>query len=239
MNTGNSPGDGAGNPRAGENNLRITSEIIILIALIFLCDILTPLGLAIWILYFIPLFLTLYLEWRYGTLVITGIIITLISASFFFSSQDISLLYAILNRVFFYLMLIASAFLIENYRTNAERLRRSEENYRILVEWSPEGIIVCRDDTIQYANLVFLRLFAADDTDNPVGRAFNGLIHPASQQIVRERMSQAAMGAQVRIPDVDMIRPDGSELRADLTMREIVWDHDTAVLIIIRPHCSG
>ncbi len=42
--------------------LRIVTYIILATAFIFVIDIITPLGVVIWILYLIPLFLTVYLE---------------------------------------------------------------------------------------------------------------------------------------------------------------------------------
>ena len=43
-----------------EDFLRIVVYIILSTALIFVVDIITPLGVMIWILYLIPLFLTVY-----------------------------------------------------------------------------------------------------------------------------------------------------------------------------------
>jgi PAS domain S-box-containing protein len=230
---------GPGSIRTGENTLHIASLILISVVLIFYIDILTPLGLAIWILYFIPLFLTLYLEWRHGPFVITGVIIILTVASLFLSPRDISLLLALLDRIFFCLLLAASALLIGNYKKNEEILQKSEEHYRILVEWSPDAIVVYLEGAIIYANIAFLRLFTANETDNPVGRNILDLIRPADRQLVQERISQVAMGAQVQIPDMYMIRPDGSEIRADLSLREVIWDNSPAVLIVIRALASA
>jgi len=87
-------GSVTGEIRTRENNLRISVLILVSLMIIFILDINTPLGLSAWILYFIPLFLTLYLEMRNGPFYVTGIIIVLIGASFFLSPQDISQLYA-------------------------------------------------------------------------------------------------------------------------------------------------
>lgn len=225
---------GPGSIRTGENTLRIASIILVAVVLIFYIDIITPLGLAVWILYFIPLFLTLYLEWRHGPFIVTGVIIILTAASLFLSPRDISLILALLNRIFFCLLLAASALLIGNYKKNEEKLRKSEEHYRILVEWSPDANVVYQDGAIIYANLAFLRLFTANGTDNPAGRDILDIILPADRQLVHERISQAAKGAQVQVPDMHLLRSDGSEIRADLSFREVIWDGSPAVLIIIR-----
>ena len=50
--------------RRGKNNLEIVMYIVLSSAVIFYVDTVTSIGLAVWILYFIPLFLTIYLNWR-------------------------------------------------------------------------------------------------------------------------------------------------------------------------------
>ena len=94
--------------------LRIISYITLTTAFIFVIDISTPLGVMIWILYLIPLFLTVYLSWKYAPVVITGVFILLIAASLFLSPRDISIEYALIDRVFFALVLIISSFFIKD-----------------------------------------------------------------------------------------------------------------------------
>jgi PAS domain-containing protein len=202
--------------------------------IVFVVDINTPLGLSVWILYFIPLFLTLYVTIRNGPFYVTGTIIVLITVSFFISPQDISPLYAILNRLFFSCMLIASAFLIWNYKEREEALRSSEKNYRILTEWSPDAVIVYRDEAIRYANQAFLRLMEGDPAGPPVSRDLLDMIQPEKKEIVRERIRQASLGAQGEVADVRLMQPDGKSIRLDMEFREVCWDGSFGVLILAR-----
>lgn len=223
-----------GGIRTGENNLRISVFILVSLMIVFIVDINTPLGFSAWILYFIPLFLTLYLEMRNGPFYVAGIIVVLIAASFFLSPQDISTLYALLNRLFFSCMLAASAFLIWNHKKSEENLKKSEKNYRILTEWSPDAVLVYRDGAIRYANLAFLHLFDNDPAGSPVGRDILEIIRPEYAEIVRERIRQAGLGAQVEVAGVHLIRPGGSDVRLDMVLREVCWDGTLGVLILSR-----
>ncbi|MDD1689889.1 MAG: PAS domain-containing protein [Methanoregula sp.] len=223
----------------GADNIRISFEILVCLTIIFFVDINTPLGLSAWILYFIPLFLTLYLEVRNGPFYVTGIIIVLIAASFFLSPQDMSPLYALLNRIFFSCMLAASACLIWNYKMSGENLKKSEKNYRILTEWSPDAVIVYRDGAIRYANRAFLRLFDPDPASTPVGKDILDMIQPERKEIVRERIRQASLGAQVEVSDVLLMRPARSNVRLDMVFREICWDGSLGVLILSRINDSA
>ncbi len=123
---------------------RIIAYIALATVFIFIIDIITPLGVMIWILYLIPLFLTVYLDWKYAPLVMTGVFILLMATSLFLSPRDISIEYALLNRAFFALILVIASVFIEDYIYNVEGLAVSEERYRYLIEWSPEGIIVVK-----------------------------------------------------------------------------------------------
>ena len=51
-------GSVTGGSRAGENNLGISVLVLVSLMIIAITDISTPLGFSVWILYFIPLFLT-------------------------------------------------------------------------------------------------------------------------------------------------------------------------------------
>lgn len=230
----NNAGSVTGGSPMGENNLRISVEILALLMIIVIADVSTPLGFSVWILYFIPLFLTLSLEMRNGPFIVTGIIIVLIALSFFLSPQDISPLYALLNRLFFSCMLVATAFLIWNHKIRGENLKLSEKNYRILTEWSPDAVLVYRDGAVRYANRVFLRMFDADPAGTPVGRDILALIQPEQKELVRERIRQAALGAQGEVADVRLLRPAGRDVRLDMAFREVCWDNCPGVLIIAR-----
>jgi PAS domain-containing protein len=137
--------------------IRIVAYITIATALIFVVDIYTPLGIMIWILYLIPLFLTVYLSWKYAPLVLTVVFILLMALSLFLSPRDILIEYALLNRVFFAFILVISSIFIEEYISNAEALALSEERYRFLIECSPDGIIVYQKGGIEYVNPVGMR----------------------------------------------------------------------------------
>jgi hypothetical protein len=103
--------------------IRIVVYIALATAFIFIIDIITPLGVMIWILYLIPLFMTVYLSWKYAPLLMTGVFILLMAASLFLSPRDISIEYALLNRAFFALILVIASIFIGDYISNVEGSR--------------------------------------------------------------------------------------------------------------------
>lgn len=214
--------------------LRIVAYITIATALIFVIDISTPLGVMIWILYLIPLFLTMYLSWKYAPLVMTGVFALLMVISFFLSPRDMSVEYALVDRVFFVSVLVVASFFIKDYISNVEGLVSSEERYRSLIEWLPEGIVVYREGAIAYVNPAGTRLLGADLGESLTGRDIISMIDPEFQALFRQRVAQAALGARMNIDNVRLLRQDKREVTVDIYLGSVFWGNGTAVQIVIR-----
>ena len=220
--------------RRDVNTLEIILYIFVSTAVVFYIDVITPLGLTVWILYFIPLFLSLYLNWKYAPFLVTGAFILLIAISFFFSPRDMSTTFALLNRVFFSLMLLVSAFFIWRYNRIVDSIRMSEERYRYLAEGSPDAILVCAEGKILYTNPAGLPLLGAGSKDDLVGKDILDLVQPDERDQIRERMNQAMLGARVQLPGARLTRLDGRKIRAGILFGGIVWDGKPAIQIILR-----
>jgi PAS domain S-box-containing protein len=211
----------------------IITYMVLSTIFIFYIDLITPLGFAAWILYFIPLFLSLYTGWKNAPFFSAGIFIMLIAVAFFISPRDISILFALFDRIFFSLMLIVTAVFIRNYTGAMEDLRISEERYRYLTVWSPETIVVYGEEKILCVNPAGLHLFFADSARELVGKNILDLVEPEDREIVGERIRQAGLGAQMTIDRVRMHRLDGSDFLAELSLGKVPWDGSPAVQIIL------
>ncbi len=213
---------------------RIVAYIVLSTSFIFIIDVITPLGVMIWILYLIPLFLTVYLRWKYAPLVMTGVFILIMTASLFLSPRDIPMEYALLNRAFFALILVIASVFIEDYIANVEDLALSEERYRHLIEWSPEGIIVYRKEEIAYVNPAGVRLLGAESRESLTGRTITDMIDPEWRTVFRERVVQATIGAPMNISNVGLTRKDGSHVIVEMSLAPVFWDKGSAIQIVIK-----
>ena len=104
----------------------ILAVIAFVTIFIFIIDIIAPVGMLIWILYLIPLFLTVFLYLKYAPVVITGVIIFLIAVSLSLSLGDMSAEYALINLTFFVVILGIVTVFIEGYISNVENLTKSK-----------------------------------------------------------------------------------------------------------------
>jgi len=214
---------------------RIVSYIAVATALIFVIDIITPLGVVIWVLYLIPLFLTVYLSWKYAPLLMTGVFIILMTASLFLSPPDLPLGYAVIDRVFFALILIIASFFIRDYVESVEEITASEDRYRSLVEWLPAGIAVCREDRILYLNPAGRRLIGIREGDAAEKADIADMIDPKDQEIFRERAGQAFHGARITMENLRLIRPDGTTVSLDMNLGIVSWNRSPALQLVMTP----
>jgi len=228
-----------GSFRWDSQTLRTVARIFVLTVIIFYIDIITPLGLAVWVLYLIPLFLTLYIRWKYAPFAAAGVFILLMGTSFFLSPSDTPPLFAVLNRVFFSLVLFVTALFIWRFGQNVEELRLSEERYRYLTESSPDAKIVYSDGKILFTNPVGLRMFDVRSQDELIGKDIADLVDGSQKDLVSGKLKQAAMGVRIQVPGIRLARPDGHGVTVEMVLGGIIWDGKMAVQVILRSAGNG
>lgn len=115
------------------------------------------------------------------------------------------------------------------------KIRESEEKYRELMEYSPQGIMVYVEGKIAYVNNASLRLMRADHKEQLMGKSIVEFIHPKNREIVLERMKQVAMAPINSIlPSVEeeYVRLDGAVIDVEIQVMPIVFDGKPAVQLV-------
>src|SRR5581483_7888778 len=69
-------------------------------------------------------------------------------------------------------------------------LRESEERYRQLVEFSPDGILLLDGERIVFVNGAALRMFGARNQNELLGSRFLERVAPEFHDVVRGRLAQ-------------------------------------------------
>jgi PAS domain S-box-containing protein len=122
---------------------------------------------------------------------------------------------------------------ITKEREAMEAVSRSEENYRRLVNASPDAIGVHTRGHFVYVNPKFVQLFGANQEGDLVGRDVLSLVHAESRDIVRSRQVEVAVGNNVPMTREKLIRIDGTPFDAEVMAIPLVFDGAKAVLVII------
>ncbi len=116
-------------------------------------------------------------------------------------------------------------------------LKASEENYRILVEGSPDSILLHQDGEILYVNPAFIK-FAGDRSEQEwIGKPIMDSIDPAFHQAVLERMALLAnfdVRAVLPIGQITCVKLDGMSFQAEIQSVPVDYQGKRAVHTTLR-----
>ncbi|TFW09312.1 EAL domain-containing protein, partial [Oxalobacteraceae bacterium OM1] len=112
-------------------------------------------------------------------------------------------------------------------------LREAEERYRMVVELSPDAILVQREGRFVFANRAACDLFGAR-SDDLLGESVFRYIHPDFHAITRDRMQQLERGEPIPAVEEKIIRPDGTAIDVELNAASFSHESRPASLMILR-----
>jgi len=126
--------------------------------------------------------------------------------------------------------------MIETVQRQQNALQENEERYRILVESSPDAILMHRDGVIIFANSSALRLFRAGRAEQLLGRTVDSIVHPEYRVLVRERIEAAKLVVgHTNLPNEEvMLRLDGSDFDVEALGTHLTYQGKPAVQVILR-----
>ncbi len=108
-------------------------------------------------------------------------------------------------------------------------------DYRRLVELSPDGILISRDDRVVFVNPAAVRLFGASAAQELLGRSPFELFHPESHARIRELIDrQLAAGDPMPGIDERIVRLDGAVTDVAVSGTVLEEGDGHAVQMVIR-----
>jgi len=123
--------------------------------------------------------------------------------------------------------------LLAETRLQAERLRKSERQFRALIEGATDGMAIIQDGRFQYVNAYGLKMlgYSAEELR---GLRFTDLVHPDYREAVTRNNARRLRGEVIPPQDITMVRKDGTELPVSLNGCLIEYEQGPAVLLIAR-----
>ena len=116
-----------------------------------------------------------------------------------------------------------------------EKLRESEERYRIAIEYSNDGVAIVRGNVHLYVNQRFCQIFGLDSPDDVIGKTHEITIHPDDLERVRLINQRRQRGETV--PDkyeAKGIRKDGSVVYVEISATGITFRGEPVTLAYLR-----
>jgi PAS domain S-box-containing protein len=115
-----------------------------------------------------------------------------------------------------------------------EALRQSEDRYRGLVEQSPNGIFINRNNRVAFVNPAGLRLFGASDAGQIVGKSPFELFPPDYHPLLQMRMRQLHSGQAVPLIESTIVCLDGGLRAVEVIASRFVDQEGPADQVILR-----
>ncbi|MBN1323478.1 MAG: PAS domain S-box protein [Methanotrichaceae archaeon] len=123
---------------------------------------------------------------------------------------------------------------ISQRRQVEERLRESEDKYRLLVEKANDGICIIEDGVVMYANPVISQMWGGRSKEI-IGHPITEFIHPHAVSQVMDRYRRRLAGGEVESFYETMLqRRDGQPVYAELNLAEIAYEGRQAHLVVVR-----
>lgn len=91
-----------------------------------------------------------------------------------------------------------------------QALLDSEEKYRSLIEFFPEGVLLSENGIITQINPAGVRLYGAEQESEIIGRDWITLVDPSFHELILERRDLMQTGRHVEPIEILMFRLDGS-----------------------------
>jgi diguanylate cyclase (GGDEF)-like protein/PAS domain S-box-containing protein len=113
------------------------------------------------------------------------------------------------------------------------KLHQSEQEYRLLIERMPYGVLIHRAGKILLANQVAANLLGADNPSALIGVNPLQLLHPEYHKVAEKRISAAIeRGEDSGLIEEKLIRMNGSEFFADVAAISVFFDKEPASLVV-------
>lgn len=108
------------------------------------------------------------------------------------------------------------------------------ERLQLLVEHSPDGVVVHQGGVIVYANAAAARLAGIEDPAMSLGQPMTSFLHPDHVDAVLQRVSQLRQhGDVVKGHEVVLRHPDGTEVPAEISSALTTWGGEPAYQVIM------
>lgn len=123
---------------------------------------------------------------------------------------------------------------ITDRRRSEEALHASEERYRLLVEHSPDGILIHHKGIVEFANPAASNIIGARNPGELIGRDILDFVHAESREMVHLRQKELQSTRSVPVVEERLLRIDGTPLHAEVSASSFVSGNRRLVQVVFR-----
>lgn len=124
--------------------------------------------------------------------------------------------------------------MVEELNKAMQALRESEERYRMLVESSPDGIMVHDTEKFTYVNKAASDILGASEPEELIGKTVLEIIHPDYRETVKKRLQMEKEGKEAPLIEQKFLKMDGTPIDVDVMAFPIKHEDRIEVHSVIR-----
>ena len=151
---------------------------ILMIVVFFLIDLYKTVEIAVWLFYLIPLLFISYVSPRWMSYLLLSICTLMIGLGYLAIPPHVRSDVAILNRLIAIIVVWLTIVILMERKRAEDFLEESKEQYRDLVELSPETIYIQQEGKFVFVNGAGVELFGVAGQEDLLGKSVLDFIHP-------------------------------------------------------------
>ena len=112
---------------------------------------------------------------------------------------------------------------------------KEDEQYRKLVEMSPEPIAVHGDGILLFVNKAGLKLIGAENLEQVRGKPMLSFVHPDYHEVIKQRVQRMREGGEI-VPLIEekFVRRDGTPIDVEVAAMPVTWEGKPAIQVVFR-----
>ncbi len=118
----------------------------------------------------------------------------------------------------------------KNYEKN---LRKSQESFKNLVEYSPDGILIHVEGVVRYVNPSALKLLGVKNSKDLIGTEFTNVLLSEYKNTIEKRIKRLKRGEHLKFEEVKAQRKDGTVIELGLQSVNINYNGMQAIQVIL------
>ena len=124
---------------------------------------------------------------------------------------------------------------ITDHKEAEMELKESEDRYRLLVESSPDGIIVHKDSIAIFANKAAAVLLDADKPEELIGKPVMSFVHPDYRHVVQKEIHSTQNDRDdAPLIEEKFLRVDGTEIDVEVVAIPFTFKGNPATQVVFR-----
>ena len=122
---------------------------------------------------------------------------------------------------------------ISKEKNTENALQQSHQNYKNLVDFVPEGIIIHKEGKIVFINKRGLTVFGFDNDNELIGRSVMDFVKPAYRESVKRRIIEAYQGKEQPFLEIEVKTKNGEIVQVETRSIPFIYKNEACILVAI------